>query len=64
VNVAATFPNLKLAMSVSATNWPTSHYKKGNVHKVQIADYMIVSKNFKSQAVGIFDPEDEKDTSR
>lgn len=50
-----TFPNVELATPVSATNWPTRHYRNGDGRKVQIADFMIVSRRFSERTAGVFD---------
>lgn len=56
-NLGARFKQLVLAMPVSATNWPSEYKKKDVPDKMQIADYMIVSKNLVSCVSGLFDAE-------
>jgi endonuclease/exonuclease/phosphatase family metal-dependent hydrolase len=49
------YPNLSLAHSISASNWPVAHQGKKR-EAMQIADFMIVSSGFKDSATGVFDP--------
>lgn len=49
------YPHLALAHSITASNWPTEHRKRGKREKAQIADFMITSGTYQSRTAGVFD---------
>jgi Domain of unknown function (DUF4157) len=48
------YSNLSILHAFSGSNWPSKHEKKGDLAKVQIADFFIHSKSFKSHTAGAF----------